>query len=199
MEEYERQPVVFAEVAPSRDLWKGIELRLDQEDREPVDQPSEFAAQPAIVTPITARRRHRWSKHYMTGIAATLLIAVVAVLVWQQGGVFPAEDGPSLMHMRALAMQESHRENLKPLLEHPIPEDFKSALSTLDTAEEELFVALKADDKNPALLHMLASLYHQRAELLMKSPKVQGPRVTRPKIQRAIHLQNEIHQQGIYT
>jgi len=46
---------------------------------------------------------------------------------------------------------------------------------------------------------MLASLYHQRAELLMKSPKVQGPRVTRPKIQRAIHLQNEIHQQGIYT
>jgi len=88
MEQNELQPVVFAEVAPSRDLWKGIELRLDQEDREPVDQPSEFTAQPAIVTPITARRRHRWSKHHMTGIAATLLIAVVAVLVWQQGGVF---------------------------------------------------------------------------------------------------------------
>ena len=199
MEEYERQPVVFAEVAPSRDLWKGIEARLDQKGRGPIDQLTPVLGPPAAVIPIAAGRANRRGMRYITGIAATLLIAVVAVLAWQQGGVLPAEDGPSLMHMRALAMRENHRENLKPLLEHPIPEDFQSAFATLDTAEAELFVALRTDAKNPALLHMLANVYHQRAELLMKSPAVAGPRTGRQTLERANTLQNETHQQGMYS
>lgn len=170
MTDNDLKPIEFADLDPPRDLWPVIESRLSDPDMGSGEGAVGVSESLSQASSTKASGRRPWMG-VAAGIAASLAITVSAVLMWQSQTGVPDSALMSPLKARAMAMQQAHEATVAPLLAGEISATFEPALTTLDDAEAEIFAALDADAENPALLRMLANLYHRRAGLLIKTQK----------------------------
>lgn len=144
-------------VLPARDLWPGIEARLDRAPG-PRLRPRWFTPRPLLVA---------------AAIGGLLLGATLATL-WQRQGArreFVLEQSryaqASADLARALAANPAA---LAPETRAVV----ERALNTLDQAIAEAEAALAADPRNASLEQMLVARYEQRLDLLRRAAAVGG-------------------------
>ena len=144
--------------APNRDLWRGIELGMEQSTDE--------TAKPA-------------SRGGLYAVAAS--IALVACLSWfgfNRMSVTPSGQLTGTELVQALSQQ--HEQQKQSLLvqydETPaLTENWQAQLTELDQAAEAIKAALDEDPDNTALLRMLQNVYQQQIALIERvhAPKWQ--------------------------
>ncbi len=137
------------EKAPERDLWRGIELGIEQQDN----------ATPA-------------SNHARRGVAIAASVALLASVSWygtQQLPTPAAEHPTGQALVKALSTQ--HEQQKQALLVQytdapAMTENWQTQLAELDEAASAIKAALKQDPNNGALLRMLQQVYQQQITLI---------------------------------
>jgi hypothetical protein len=152
-----------SQIMPERDLWRGIELHLNQPHSDP--------------------RRKTVTRTFDLATAASLMaVAFLGWTVWQYQEVNMEEQNDFAMRSSAfvegLSMQ--HTNQLNTLLvkfegQQAMTENWQQQLQDLDSAAAVIKSALKDDPANKALLQMLQHVYQQQLELVesVHSPKWQ--------------------------
>jgi hypothetical protein len=148
------------EIEPPRDLWQGIEARLDR---------------PA--------RRRPW----LTGLALAASLTLAVALVWQLRAppapaptvvatVATPEPAPTtaqpdlaLVQREADAMTREYRAALREFAGAPMPEPLAPALATLDASAVEIRAAIDRDPEAVFLLDRLRSTYARRISLTQRA------------------------------
>lgn len=135
------------ELDPPRDLWPGIEGRL----------------QPVAAAP----RRRPW----LAGLALAASLSLAVGLAWQQR---PAATGPvdprvELVQREAQAMTLAYEQALGQLPAEPAPEAIAPALATLDRSADEIQLALASDPGSVHLLDQLRRTYARRLSLTQRA------------------------------
>lgn len=159
------------EVAPTRDLWSGIEERIDPSSRRAAPSPLATAA-PALTRP----NYGRWM-----AAAAVVLIMVssgTTALLLRQERVEPeAAVAPRPAGLAAFASSQVEYESAVDALRQDLeasrsrlqPETIAAVeqnLAIIDEAIVEARAALAADPLNADLPLLLAGVYRQKVELL---------------------------------
>lgn len=137
---------------PEKDLWRGIELAINQSQ------------------PYTNSARKRWY-----AMAASLLVVGFAGwLSWQMPQ--QAADAESL----ATLLSSQHQQQKQALLvsfkgQQALTNNWQEQLLELDDAAEAIKKALQQEPDNPVLLKMLQQVYQQQIDLIetVHAPKWQ--------------------------
>lgn len=147
------------EKRPERDLWKGIELGLEAEQK---DNSSVF------------KMPMQWP-----ALAASVIAVAVLVIYTLGGG---QKDAPAVIdgEMLVQALSNQHEEQKQVLLtrfdgQAALTEDWQQQLTELDEAANAIKLALEQDPDNTALLGMLQHVYQQQLLLIERvhAPKWQ--------------------------
>ena len=144
--------------APNRDLWRGIELGMEQ--------PADEAVKPA-------------SRGGLYAIAAS--IALVACLSWFGFNRMPVTPSGQLTGTKLVqALSQQHEQQKQSLLVQytdtpALTENWQAQLTELDQAANAIKAALNEDPDNTALLRMLQNVYQQQIALIERvhAPKWQ--------------------------
>lgn len=136
-----------SEMDPPRDLWPGIESRL----------------QPPAAIP----RRKPW----LAGLALAASLCLAVGLAWQQRtpAAAPGDPGTELVQREAQAMTLAYQEALNQLPAEPAPDDIAPALATLDRSADEIQLALASDPGAVYLLEQLRRTYARRLSLTQRA------------------------------
>ena len=175
------------EVRPPRDLWAGIDARLDAPEADPAPKP----AVPAIALP---RRRSASLPRWALVAAALALVVVTAAvsailtrrydeamaLKLRRGGEAPSAVGGVQTGSRPAGDEESRfltasqelldgleRQNLAPETMAIV----RRNLATIDAAIVELQAALERDPGNGELNRMLLATYQRKIDLLEQAAR----------------------------
>lgn len=147
-------------VTPERDLWKGVELAID--DEQPV---------------IQKNRNELAANAPLYAMAASVMFLAFAVYAL----VLNTDATQQLQPALALAMQTQHQEQKRALLvsfsnKTPLSSDWQKQMQELDEAEKAILSALENDPDNHALLKMLQQVYQQQLSLIenVYNPKWQA-------------------------
>lgn len=147
-------------VTPKRDLWKGVEIAISEENQSTEQKKVNIAAN----APIYA-------------MAASVMFLAFAVYSLVLSGDINFQPQSSL----ALDMQTQHHEQKKALLvsfadKTPLSSDWQKQMEELDSAEKAILTALDSDPDNHALLKMLQQVYQQQLSLIetVYNPKWQA-------------------------
>lgn len=151
------------QIAPQRDLWRGIELHLDQ--------------------PKPTSRNITVTRAFGLATAASFIaVACLGWAVWQFKGWYNMEQNGFAIQSEALVdgLSMQHANQLNTLLvkfegQQAMTENWQQQLHELDSAADAIKSALKDDPANKALLQMLQHVYQQQLELVesVHSPKWQ--------------------------
>jgi hypothetical protein len=157
MSEFElrrRLRTLARERAPGRDLWSGIEARLQG---------------PARRTAIGHGARYAWS-----ALAAGMVLAIGTVLVLRDipGGSRAPHAGAPWVVREAQAMDAAFRGAQEgsgpPLADAHSPPEWAAAGTELDAAQRELELALGQNPDSVFLLNRLKHTHEQRLRLLRR-------------------------------
>ncbi|MCF6435650.1 hypothetical protein [Pseudoalteromonas sp. MMG022] len=135
------------DIAPTRDLWKGIENAIAS-------------------TPAEDTQNSYWPK--LTGIAACILAGLMA---WQVVLNQPQQN--TMTNMSAFFEQQKQSLLVQYETQPALTSDWQAQLGELESAEQAIKMALQNDPENAALLQMLAQVYQQQLDLINK---VHAPR-----------------------
>lgn len=183
------------EIAPPRDLWAGIEARLQDRSRPPA---RETADVPVIEVDFRAARRPAWRRWAPMAAAARVLVAlssgITAYLVQARAtapvavvpvpvpaatdaratsalAAFRPTEREYLGTVEALAAElEARRGELAPQTVATIEEN----LRIIDQAIDEARAALERDPANVDLPLMLSGVYRKKVELLQSALQLQA-------------------------
>lgn len=146
---------------PERDLWRGIELGIEQPHENTADK--EKRSFPKVVA-----------------MAASL--GLIVSLSWVGLNQSPSTDMNELLAQQGQqlveALSDQHQAQKNALLVEfsdtpAATENWQQQLTELDEAAVAIKTALQEDPNNKALLRMLQSVYHQQIELI---ERVHAPR-----------------------
>ncbi|CAM4073457.1 hypothetical protein [Pseudoalteromonas byunsanensis] len=130
------------DIAPRRDLWKGIENAIAS-------------------APLEDKQSSYWPK--LTGIAACLLAGLMA---WQVVLNQPQQN--TMTNMSAFFEQQKQSLLVQYEAQPALTSDWQAQLAELESAEQAIKAALQSDPENAALLQMLAQVYQQQLDLINK-------------------------------
>lgn len=148
------------EKQPERDLWKGIELGLEQ---------------PVMDIPARTNRKPVW-------LASAASFALLAMIGWF--GLGGGSQGQADLSAQSAALVQSltqqHQTQVNALLvkfegQTAVTENWQQQLQELDEAAVAIKAALAQDPANTALLQMLHHVYQQQIALIERvhAPKWQ--------------------------
>ncbi len=130
---------------PARDLWPGIAARLG---------------------PRATRRAGPW----WFALAASLLLAMPAVLLWQgPPGTTTQDSTPAGLVRDADAMAIQYQAALAEVSAAPLPLPLRGIADDLERDAERLHRALEADPQALLVLHQLRRTYDQRLRLSQRA------------------------------
>jgi hypothetical protein len=149
------------ERAPQRDLWSGIQARLD---------------------PVSLRRAPRTTRRrggYALAAAASVLLALIVLLrpaappdPTLTGAAAPPQAGPTppaSLRLEADALTIEYRTALDGFAAAPLPPAVQAAASELDHSADQLREALRAQPDATYLLDRLRHTYDQRLKLTQRA------------------------------
>ncbi|MFY8300501.1 hypothetical protein AAEU28_17180 [Pseudoalteromonas sp. SS15] len=130
-----------SEVAPSRDLWPGIERAIAEPAKSSVND------------------KQYWPK--VTGIAACF---IAGLLAWNVSVMRPEQN--TMRDLSALFEQQKQALLVQYEAQPALTNDWQQQLDELEQAEQAVKLALQNDPENAALLKMLAQVYQQQLDLI---------------------------------
>ncbi|MCO7226432.1 hypothetical protein [Pleionea sp. CnH1-48] len=152
------------EVEPSRNLWPGIESRL----QTPIER-----------QPYTGSR---WMPH---AVAASLVVAVsslaFSVFTWQHAQAINSEQVALLeQNMEIRLLEQRHRlmranfqqklDEYADSMDSAVVADIRNSLFVIDEALEDLRVAMAKEPENPRLAKLLVETYRQQQLVIQQVP-----------------------------
>lgn len=145
------------EIAPQRDLWAGIELRLDEQEQ-------------------TRKEQQRRAPHFFTGSrwAAMFALALVGALWWGEMGLNPGQSTQSGDFLQIPADQQivATYESIKAERINSLGQvsadlgNWQYQMAVWDQAISEVQGALYYYPEEPALLAQMQGIYQQQVEYL---------------------------------
>ena len=170
-EKYKKLPV---EITPSRDLWNGIEERINDKRNRKLNIKDIFDN---IIDMIF------FNKKLVLGYSLLILIIIGLSLFTLHTRYYNHKNNFNNQYVKALKqVEETAKEynkakaNLEKLimkneniLDPETVNIIKNNLATIDNAVNEIKMALKKDPNNPMLLASLSKFYYEETDLIIKT------------------------------
>jgi len=157
-----------SEIQPSRDLWPGIEARINKSPAEAPPWWLQLAAAGIALAVLSVPLSVWWAGRLDESVSATAQVAIEDELVAAQAELARSEDGVLLARTDLITAIERHRD----VIEDETLRIWEDNMILLDQAIGELRSALNEDPQNLRLRMLLASRYQQERKLLQKVSRV---------------------------
>jgi hypothetical protein len=169
----ERARALPRDIQPERDLWLGVQNRIELEDAEP---PRSRLWGARLTIPVWAA----------SAAASLLVVFAVGTGLWLRTPAAPNDpaaiasladslrdrDGVSVVRRDLLALLEEQRAQLPPEVLAAVERN----LAEIDRAITEIHVAFEEHPNNPALRFLLAEAYRREADMLAQLESWTGER-----------------------
>lgn len=155
------------EIRPRRDLWPGIEARIDPSRSQSPPWWLQLAAAGIALAVLSVPLSVWWAGRQDEDLATTQ-IEVQDDFVTTQAELARSEDGVLLARTDLITAIERHRD----VIENDTLRIWEDNMALLDQAIGELRAALNEDPQNLRLRMLLASRYQQERKLLQKVSRV---------------------------
>jgi hypothetical protein len=177
------------EIQPARDLWAGIEARI--EARRVIAFPA-----PVVAAPAAPAARPWWSRGAVLAAAAVVLMlassAVTTLMLRDNGPAATASGGPietpaAAPYSALVAFEPAEAEYVsaiddlslalaagREVLDPATVAVIETNLGIIDAAIAEARAALEADPNNRELAHLLSGIYRRKVDLLKNAVLLQS-------------------------
>jgi len=157
-----------SEIQPGRDLWPGIETRIEASRSQAPPWWLQLAAAGIALAVLSVPLSVWWVDRQDGQLSTTAQIEVEDDFVATQAELARSEDGVLLARTDLVTAIERHRD----VVEDDTLRIWEDNMVLLDQAIGELRVALNEDPQNLRLRMLLASRYQQERKLLQKVSRV---------------------------
>jgi len=157
-----------SEIQPGRDLWPGIETRIEASRAQTPPWWLQLVAAGIALAVLSVPLSVWWMGRQDGELTTTAQIEVEADFVATQAELARSEDGVLLARKDLVTAIERHRD----VVEEDSLRIWEDNMLILDQAIGELRVALNEDPQNLRLRMLLAARYQQERRLLQKVSRV---------------------------